>query len=216
MTTGCTFTSSGPVVHATVTDGLHPSPSKTEQQVGVGSETKKPWYGGITLPFFGVIGARPTEQPSPRPTGTPISLASASALVIDGVTEIISSPSVTAAPVLTINNQPVRPNSASEYIIEGQTLIPGGPAITVSGTPISLAPSASNVVVGSSTEALGPIIMGGFGPSATAGSIGSGSANSTATSSEAFTGGAGLARKTDGWTVVAVGLGMGMVMALVG
>ena len=151
-------------------------------------------------------------------SGTPVSLApSESAIVIGGSTKFISSPSVTAAPVLTINNQPVTANSASEYIIQGQTLIPGGPAITVSGTPISLAPSASDVVVGSSTEALGPIIMDGFGPSgATAGSMGSGSANSTATSPEAFTGGAGLVRKIKVWRVAAVGLGIGMVMAFMG
>ena len=144
---------------------------------------------------------------------TPISLASsASAIVTGGSTEVIFSPSVTAAPVLTINNQPVTANSASEYIIEGQTLTPGGSAITVSGSRISLAPSASDVVVGSSTEALGPIIMDGFGPSATAGSIGSGSANLTGTSPDAFTGGAGWERQIGGWSVVAVGLGTGMVM----
>ncbi|KAG6999235.1 hypothetical protein G7Y79_00036g071910 [Physcia stellaris] len=167
-----------------------------------------------------IIGSQTLIPGGPAITvsGTLISLApSASAVVIGDSTEILSSPSVTAAPVLTINNQPVTANSASEYIIQGQTLIPGGPAITVSGTPISLAPSASDVVVGSSTEALGSIIMGGFGPSdATAGSIGSGSANSTTTTPEAFTGGAGLMRKIKVSRVVAVGLGIGMVMAFTG
>lgn len=317
VTTGCIgAAASGPVVHHTVTGGLHPTPSKSEQQTGAGSVTKKPVYGGITLPFFGPIGARPTEQPSPRPTGSPgsggdsggqpvvalpitqspsqgqgessdqdgsndqdgfndqdesilpsptivtppaqitinsktytlnpssqfiigsqtlsagsheitinghtLSLASsASSIIIDGSTHAISYPPVTtlsptAAPILTINHQPVTANSASEYVIGSQTLIPGGSAITISGTPVSLASSAADVVVGSSsTQALGEIIMGGFGPGGTAGSggSGSGSANSTSTTSpEAFTGGAALVKKIHNWGVVLAGIGFGMVM----
>jgi hypothetical protein len=45
-------------------------------------------------------------------------------------------------------------SSASEYIVADQTLITGGTPITVSGTPISLAPQTTAVVVGSSTSIL--------------------------------------------------------------
>ncbi|KAL9117024.1 MAG: hypothetical protein Q9187_006443 [Circinaria calcarea] len=54
-------------------------------------------------------------------------------------------------------------DSASIFVINGQTLTPGG-IITVSGTPISLAisPSQTDIVIGTSTQPLGDIIMGGF------------------------------------------------------
>ena len=40
-------------------------------------------------------------------------------------------------------------------MVGGQTLVPGGAAITVSGTPISLAPGATRVVIGTSTVPIG-------------------------------------------------------------
>jgi uncharacterized protein YodC (DUF2158 family) len=58
------------------------------------------------------------------------------------------------ASILTLAGATATLNSASEYIVADQTLKPGGPAITVSGTPISLAPQATAVVVGSSTSIL--------------------------------------------------------------
>jgi len=53
---------------------------------------------------------------------------------------------------------------SSAFLIDGQTLSKGG-VITVSGTPISFAAAGTDVVVGSSTEALqlGSYIVGGFG-----------------------------------------------------
>ena len=56
-------------------------------------------------------------------------------------------------------------DAAGDFVIAGQTLTPGG-AITVDGTPISFAAEdESDVVIGTSTEAmgLGSYIMGGFG-----------------------------------------------------
>ena len=55
----------------------------------------------------------------------------------------------------TISGQTVTANSLSQYAIDNQTLTPGG-AITVSGTKISLAPNASDLIVGTSTKASGP------------------------------------------------------------
>ena len=84
----------------------------------------------------------------------------------------------------TYNGQTFTANSASEFIIGSKTLSPGG-IITLSGTPISLAIGSSqvDVVVGSSTQLLGDIIMGAFnGPS---------SSNRNGTSIVPFTGEAG-------------------------
>lgn len=68
-----------------------------------------------------------------------------SALIIDGSSTI---PLITAFPTLTIAGKTIAPKSASEYIINSQTLRPGYSAITVSGIAISLAPSASALVIG--------------------------------------------------------------------
>ena len=68
-------------------------------------------------------------------------------------------------------------NTASDFIIDGQTLTPSG-VITVSGTPISLDSTPTGAVVGQSTEALGSVIIAGFGggPSASAPTILTGAA----------------------------------------
>jgi uncharacterized protein YodC (DUF2158 family) len=102
-------------------------------------------------------------------SGTRISLASdAAAIVIGTQTSVLSrtmgTHEVTSIPphasdnpqpaTLTINGVTVAPNSASNYVIETQTLKPGGPAITVSGTRISLASDAGAIVVGSQTSVL--------------------------------------------------------------
>lgn len=47
-------------------------------------------------------------------------------------------------------------NSNSQYIVGSQTLTPGAAAITIDGTPVSLDPSATALVIGSSTQ---PLIM---------------------------------------------------------
>ena len=87
--------------------------------------------------------------------GTPVSLApSASAVVVAGST--IALPAGVNGPVISIGNQPVTENSASQFIFGSKTLIPGGPAITVSGKTISLAPSGTQAVIDDSTIRLIP------------------------------------------------------------
>lgn len=82
--------------------------------------------------------------------GTPVFLApSTSAIVVAGST--IALPIPVSAPVVTIGDRPVTANSASQYVVDSKTLIPGGTAITVSGTVVSLAPSGTQIVIGSST-----------------------------------------------------------------
>ena len=91
----------------------------------------------------------------------PYSLApSAAALVSAGSTVNPSSPKNAILdikpPILTIGSQIYVANSASQYLIGAQTLIPGGPAITIQGTPYSLAPSAKALIAGASTVSLSP------------------------------------------------------------
>ncbi|KAL8783449.1 MAG: hypothetical protein Q9195_009391 [Heterodermia aff. obscurata] len=287
-TSGSHFAESGPVVHSTVTDGLHPGPTTTEQAVGIVTKSSEVVDYGITLPLFGPLGPRPTGHSSGQteqnqgtgsepvvalpiirstdhgPTsstaeaksrsqitfggqtytanpssqfvigsqtlqpggpaithdGHAISLGtSASNVVIDGSTDTTShllaktTLILTAAPVLTLDDQPVTAISASEYIVGGETLIPGGPAATFRGTRISLAPSASDIIIiGSSTEALGSVILGGFGPSRAATSTVARNANATATEPEAFTGGAVPAKKTSSWGAATLLVVIGLVM----
>lgn len=59
-------------------------------------------------------------------------------------------------PTLTIGSSIYTPNAQSTYNIDGQPLIPGGPAILHSGTPISIAPYATALVIGTSTQLLPP------------------------------------------------------------
>lgn len=87
--------------------------------------------------------------------GTPVSLApSASAVVVAGST--IALPGGVNRPVISVGDQPVTANSASQYIFGSKTLIPGGPAITVSGMTLSLAPSGTQAVIDGSTTRLVP------------------------------------------------------------
>lgn len=60
------------------------------------------------------------------------------------------------APILTLLNRPITPNSNSVYLIASQTLRAGGPAITVAGTPISLAPSATALYIAGTASPIMP------------------------------------------------------------
>ena len=89
--------------------------------------------------------------------GTTISLASdASIAVVGGTTQTLTQ-SAQAGSTLVFGGTTYTANSASQFVIAGQTLTPNG-QLTVSGTVISLGTGA--VVIGSSTS------LGG-GPSAT-------------------------------------------------
>ncbi|MCJ1239323.1 hypothetical protein MMC14_007317 [Varicellaria rhodocarpa] len=132
-------------------------------------------------------------------SGTPVSLAPSGSVIIIGSLTIPLG-SAFKSPVITIAGLTATENSASDFVIGTQTLIPGGPPLMISGTPISLAPGATEVVIGSqtetlaaaamSTEGLGGLIMSGFG------GVGSGASTTTTMSSVGsggtlFTGGTG-------------------------
>lgn len=121
--------------------------------------------------------------------GTPYPLAPGeTALIVAGSsTQILSPAPLVASPtakLFTFAGSTYTPNFASQYIISGQTLEPGS-AITISGTPIALAIGATQIVVGSSTEALtrssdplASVIIAGFGSQASMKNV-SGSGNSS-------------------------------------
>ena len=104
---------------------------------------------------------------------TAITISSTNGLIIpttilaDGLTLSVG-PSPTRAaslPVIVFGSSKFTANDASEFVIGSQTLAASRPVVTISGTKISLDPSRSEVVVGTSTGPwrLGTLIMNGFG-----------------------------------------------------
>ena len=122
----------------------------------------------LSVPAVAAAGGSPLapvptaliSPPAATPASYAISLApSASAIVVNGVTSTLPIGGSNAGdeaghPVITVGSQTIAVNSASQYVVAGQTLIPGAPPINIQGTPVSLAPSASAVLVGESTVAL--------------------------------------------------------------
>ena len=96
---------------------------------------------------------------------------SATALISNGIaapiTFIANSPaSSPQPPVLTMGKSAYTADVPSNFVIGGQTLVPGGPEITISGTPVSLAPGATQGIIGSSTFTIPPV---GISPAASQG-----------------------------------------------
>ena len=96
-----------------------------------------------------------------------------------------------------------------QFLLGGQTLIPGGPALTVSGTPVSLTPGESFVVMGTNTMALTAAQRLAVGSSSVS-SIGSsilGNGNSGSIVAASFTGATGrLLRGKFLWSLCTVGV----------
>jgi hypothetical protein len=90
--------------------------------------------------------------------GTTLSLVpGGSSVVVNGVTSAVANPPAQLTqPSITVGNAVLTPASGSgtTYIVAGQTLAPGGQAVTVSGTVLSLAPSAGFIVVNGVTSTL--------------------------------------------------------------
>lgn len=90
--------------------------------------------------------------------GSTFSLASlGSALVIKGVKialPALSGASPSPSPIITIANQFFTANSASQFVVQNQTLAAGGTPITVAGTTFSLDPSGTALIVNGVTSAL--------------------------------------------------------------
>lgn len=87
-------------------------------------------------------------------SGTTVSLAGdASQVVVNGQTEGLRAPMVTPAPAITMDGMVYAANAGSTYDIDGSMLTPGG-VIMVSGSTISLASDASEIVVNGQTTTL--------------------------------------------------------------
>ncbi|KAI4100307.1 MAG: hypothetical protein L6R37_005562 [Teloschistes peruensis] len=103
-------------------------------------------------------------------SGTPISLpATPTAIIINGITDPLPLPNITAAPlVLNLNGQSYTEISGSEFVIGSQTLLAGGAGITVDGTALSLAEGGTALEVGTRVEGVGTsvgvggMVMSGF------------------------------------------------------
>ena len=95
-------------------------------------------------------------------SGTPISLPYQGSFVIEGSQTIPLQTALPGPEPITFDGSTFTADSMSDYVIDGQTLTPGG-VITVDGTPISLAADPTDVVVGTSTQDLGGLIMSGLG-----------------------------------------------------
>ena len=99
-------------------------------------------------------------------SSTPISLATGAAFaVIAGSTQSLAlAPAPTKPPTFTLNGSTYTAGTGNGFVIGSLTLTEGG-VVTVAGTPISFASNGGDVVVGTSTEAvgIGGLIMSGFG-----------------------------------------------------
>ncbi|KAL6707302.1 hypothetical protein ACN47E_004290 [Coniothyrium glycines] len=126
------------------TIGTNPVVIGPSSQIIVGTQTLQPGAPAITIDG-----------------STPVSLApSATAIVIEGATSPLPQvfsfiqPTVRVPPIITIGTSTLTPNAATQFFVgPGQTLTPGGIA-TIGGTIVSLAPAASFVVIGGSTQVL--------------------------------------------------------------
>ena len=67
------------------------------------------------------------------------------------------SPPALFPPIITIGTATLTPNAQSQYVVAGQTLTPDGKPLTISNTIISLAPSATALVVNGETSSISPV-----------------------------------------------------------
>lgn len=128
-------------------------------------------------------------------SGTTVSLdAGGSFAVVGGSTENLGA-TITGAgnaePTIVFGGSTYSANSATQFVIDGQTLTPNG-QITISGTPISLELGASTAVVGGVTT---PVFPGVHGWSLTA------PPSSTTSSSSSSGGGNGDNQSGDGYGI---------------
>ncbi len=123
--------------------------------------------GGQTLTPGGAITVSDTRiSLSPSSPATPYAVIGSSTVPL--------APTTIGPDLLTLGGQVYTANSATNFIIAGQTLTPGG-TITVDGTPISLAPAATDVVVGTSTIGIGGYVLNGLNGGGGSGVGGNGS-----------------------------------------
>ncbi|KAL8656978.1 MAG: hypothetical protein Q9226_002378 [Calogaya cf. arnoldii] len=152
---GSTFPMSGPPSPSAFTDSISPEVNSITTIGGFSLGR------GLTSGF--VVGSQTVKVGEPAITvaGTPISLAaSATAIVIGGSTvplsytirpDSLKNSALPGIDAITVGGLSLTLASNSDLVIGSQTIEAGAPAITVDGTPISLAASATAIVLDGST-----------------------------------------------------------------
>ena len=152
---------------------LNTGQTSPEQEVQPGNPAAvyqpSPQHQGLASITVNSIGGTPIATPNPNinqdtppePQRAPyylVSLApSASAVVVNGITSPMPNPAnAGTSPIVTINSQPTTLGAVSGLAVDGQNVVAGAPAATIQGIPVSLAPSASAVIVDGSTTPLSP------------------------------------------------------------
>lgn len=110
-----------------------------------------------------IIGQGPAAQtlvpggPAVTHSGNVISLApSGNSIVIEASTQDIAPITPPPSPVITFAGQTLTANSASEFLINGQTLAPAAPAIVHNRQTVSIAPQDSEIVINGYSQAIQP------------------------------------------------------------
>ncbi|KAL8849339.1 MAG: hypothetical protein Q9221_005690 [Calogaya cf. arnoldii] len=133
---------SSPIAQPVITIGNAQITANSASQFIVGGQTLEAGKSPITV------------------SGQIVSIASSGNAVVFGPSTqaFVNPPMVlsTSLPILTIGGSTIAADASSNYVIAGQTIRPGGSAITVHASIISIAPSATALVVGGSTQALTP------------------------------------------------------------
>lgn len=110
------------------------------------------------IPALSPTPPREPLHPAPAVTNTPVPPLSPQQPVDGPVTQPDNGGTRPVLPDITIGGSIVSPNTAGAYVVASQTLKPGG-QITVSGTPISLVPSATAIVVAGITQPVHPAVQ---------------------------------------------------------
>ena len=129
----------------------HTSPGKANSVLTVGSEVYQYHIdaaSNLVIASQTAFAGGPTIYISRVPIAL---LSSANSVIIDGTSIPVAKPESTPKPGFPMDKETITTNNAGQYVVSGQTITPGAPAITISGTRISLDPSAINLVVGTST-----------------------------------------------------------------
>lgn len=137
----------------TVTPGETITISNTPVVIQTSAGRTQVVVGGTkTVP---IVPSRPDSSDLGAQPGSPQNGSPQSQITVAPVAPILSP--------LVIGGETITANPAYEYVIGTTTLAPGGPAVTVSGTTLSLLPSATAVVINGQTTHIAQSYGGYYG-----------------------------------------------------
>ncbi|KAH0374081.1 hypothetical protein KCU65_g22, partial [Aureobasidium melanogenum] len=138
-----------------VGSGTHAFQGSTVQAAGPVAPTAITYGGSVItqapVPVYNVGGTSVHAGEVVTISGTVVSAASSGGVLAIG-SNTISVGTPTSAITLSTAGRQIIVNPTPAFVIGGQTLAAGGSAINVDGTQLSLAPSATAIVVGSQTS----------------------------------------------------------------